>query len=144
MRVGLWSGGASLTPVCRCCRMRLPHSQHRTQERSSSSSQPLLDFPPWINPDSNLPLTPQGMLEVSFPEENGPELWFLFVYRKEAKKNFVFYIGVNKEISGFPFFTSYIMIKLFHITSAALLTGMLALSYQGISQQPGGNGKFEK
>nr|XP_042093174.1 butyrophilin subfamily 1 member A1-like isoform X4 [Ovis aries] len=36
------------------------------------------------------------------------------------------------------------MIKLFHITSAALLTGMLALSYQGISQQPGGNGYKEQ
>ena len=74
MTAGLWSGGASLTPMCWCCQMKVPHSQHRTQERSSSSSQPLLDFPPWVNPDSSLPLTPQGIMEVSFPEENGPQL----------------------------------------------------------------------
>ena len=83
MIAGRWSGRASLTPLCWCCQIRLLQSQHRTQERSSCLSQPLLDFPPWANPGSNLPLTSQGMMEVSFPKENRPEFYFcLFTGKK--------------------------------------------------------------
>ena len=83
MIAGLWSGRASLTPLCWRCQIRLPHSQHRTQERSSCLSQPLLDFPPWANPGSNRPLTSQGVMEVSFPKENRPEFYFcLFTGKK--------------------------------------------------------------
>ena len=97
----VWSDRAFFTPLCWCCQMRLLHSKHRTQERSSSLLHPC----PWFSSMAQ-PCIPWKWWRSAFPEENWPGLWFfcLFIGEK-ARKTILIYIGGNREVSGIPFFT---------------------------------------
>lgn len=136
----VWSDRAFFTPLCWCFQMRLLHSKHRTQERSSSLLHPC----PWFSSMAQ-PCIPWKWWRSAFPEENWPGLWFfcLFIGEK-ARKTILIYIGGNREVSGIPFFTPYIITnKLSKIMSAALLITMLNLFFQVASEKPGENGKFK-